>query len=260
MDRVSIVSTPRSGNTWLRRMLATLYGLEERGADAHAAPQLDWANLPARCVLQAHARATPEFRAGLAGAGFAVVVLSRHPFDVLCSTLQFVRHAHKPEACDRVARGRRCEICPIVGAAPLDRRFLEDYALGADGVDLLSVSPSWWPHAGIIQVRYEDLVADPVAQLERLAGKLGPMDRARIDETVANNTMDGLRAYFPQWKHHFWKGQSGHWRAYFPQAEARRLAAHHRGVLDMLGYDCNPDPGLTPEQARENWRTATAAT
>ena len=56
--RIAIVSTPRSGNMWLRRLLVVAYGLQETAA--HTPADVDWEAVPERCVLQMHWRRTPE--------------------------------------------------------------------------------------------------------------------------------------------------------------------------------------------------------
>ena len=61
--RVAIVSTPRSGNTWLRHLLMRLYDIP--GLAVHSPAELDWALLPDRCVFQLHWPPTVAFRASV---------------------------------------------------------------------------------------------------------------------------------------------------------------------------------------------------
>src|SRR5262245_44560627 len=83
--RIVVISTPRSGNTWLRHLLAKIYGSQELAV--HNPADVDWAAIPVDCILQIHWRPTPEFLSLLERHGFRVVVLARHPFDVLLSIL-----------------------------------------------------------------------------------------------------------------------------------------------------------------------------
>src|SRR5258707_11314411 len=50
--RLALISTPRSGNTWARALLANLYDLVE--IPVHRPDEIDWENLPKRCVIQLH--------------------------------------------------------------------------------------------------------------------------------------------------------------------------------------------------------------
>jgi hypothetical protein len=51
-ERIAILSTLRSGNMWLRRLLGAIYDLEELSANTPAA--VPWNELPKACVLQLH--------------------------------------------------------------------------------------------------------------------------------------------------------------------------------------------------------------
>src|SRR5262249_5171768 len=88
--RIAIVSTPRSGNTWLRGLLSHVYELEELAA--HTPDEVAWDALPARCVLQIHWRRVEPFVSQLARHGFRVVAIARHPLDVLISALNYQYH------------------------------------------------------------------------------------------------------------------------------------------------------------------------
>ena len=52
MLRLALVSTPRSGNTWTRAPLGSLYELEQ--IPVHTPEEVDWEHLPRRCVIQIH--------------------------------------------------------------------------------------------------------------------------------------------------------------------------------------------------------------
>ena len=55
--RALVVSTPRSGNTWLRLLLAKVYGIYSSRYGqlwAHSPEGFPWEELPRQCVLQLH--------------------------------------------------------------------------------------------------------------------------------------------------------------------------------------------------------------
>src|SRR5690349_13169897 len=87
--RLALVSTPRSGNTWLRGLLAGLYGLQQRAV--HDPAEINWAELPDRSIVQVHWLRTDEFARELERRGVRVVTIARHPLDVLISILHFSR-------------------------------------------------------------------------------------------------------------------------------------------------------------------------
>ena len=244
--RLAVVSTPRSGNTWLRRMLAVLYGLHE--CAAHAPEEVEWGRLPARCVLQIHWHRSPAFVKLLEQHGFQVVVLARHPLDVLLSILHFA--PHDPSTVHWLQGEGGHERC-IYGSMPCSPSFLE-YASGTRAAALLSVSREWWTAPGVQKVQYENLVAVPHDELRRLVLALDRETELSITEAVAVTTMANLRV-ITQAAHHFWQGRPGLWRHLLPAAEAHAIATAHQTIFMDLGYTCDPDPNLTRSRADANW-------
>lgn len=229
--KLLLISTPRSGNTWLRMMLADLYQLEQFAE--HTPDALDWKQLPARSIVQLHWERTPEFTAQLAEAGFEALTIARHPLDVLLSILQFA--AHEPQTAMWLS-GRGGNEDMIHGQAVGSEAF-RAYATGARAATLLSVTPQWWNVPGGLQVRYEALVRDPAQALAAVIGHYGPPLKP-FDQVLPAITMDNLRA--KSTNNHFWKGSPGHWKALMPADLVQAIGQAHAGVFEQLGYDWSP--------------------
>lgn len=245
--RIAIVSTPRSGNTWLRGMLSRVFGLQEIAI--HTPEELDWDRAPKRCAVQIHWLRTDPFPGLLDRHGFQVVTLARHPLDVLLSALNYNSYTHFRESCPE---GPSCPTCAILEAKPRDPAFL-DYCCVHEGPSILSHSPDWWPAPGVHRVRYESLVHEPHETLGALVTALGLDVRKSVDEAVADYDMNLLRSYRETMHYHYWQGRPGLWRTMLPAAEARRIAATHAEVFSTLDYQCDPDESLTDLQADLNW-------
>lgn len=244
--RIAVVSTPRSGNTWLRLLLQSIHGLAP--FPVHSEDDLAWAELPPRCLVQLHHHRTPTFERLLADHGFRPLVLARHPLDVLISILHFAAHDSNTH---RWLEGDGGNETPILTAFPHSPAFLE-YATSPRAERLLSVSRQWWGADGVHCLRYEDLVRDPAAELARLGAAVGESAPAEtIRQALSANTMESLRPTAPN--RHFWRGRPGHWKTLLPAANARRIAAAHQANFDAFGYVCDPDPSLTDDQAYANW-------
>lgn len=225
--KLALVSTPRSGNTWLRSLLASIYRLEQRAV--HHLAHLDWSALPPRCVVQIHWHRSPEFLRLLAENGVQVVTIARHPLDVLLSILQFA--PHEPQTAMWLA-GTGGDESPIHGRAADGSEFLS-YCLGPRARALLSITPQWWLAADVVKLRYEELVAEPTAALAALEQRLGsPL--GDVGEALDAFTIDKLR--LTSSNQHFWKGQPGLWQQYIPAEHAGRIMQAHRDVFDSLGY------------------------
>src|SRR6516162_1611480 len=132
--RVAIISTPRSGSTWMRHLLMKLY--QAQGFAVHNPAGLDWDHLPPRAVFQLHWHRTHWLLGQLRKQRFRILVLSRHPLDVLISILHFC--LRDPTA--RWLEGECGSERGIYGAMPTSTAFM-DYATGPRANALLSVTP-----------------------------------------------------------------------------------------------------------------------
>lgn len=242
--RIAIVSTPRSGNTWLRRLLADTYALKEQAI--HNPKDLNWDELPPRFILQIHWHRIEPFLSWLEQHQFRIVVLSRHPLDVLISILHF---APSEQNTSRWLEGEAGNEASIFGASPCSPAFLE-YATSPRAALLLNVSREW--ARGNRWFRYEDIVRDPTDALRRMGQSLGHQAYPEtIAKAIAANSIEKLR--LTTHNQHFWRGQPGHWKSLLPAAEARHIAQAHQAIFDEFGYECDPDESLGDEQADTNW-------
>jgi hypothetical protein len=234
---------------WLRRQLVALYNLEERSA--HTPDEIDWERLPEACALQLHWPRTRSFVRTLERHGFHVIVVCRHPLDVLISILHFA--GREPETA-RWLDGAHGDEQTIIGADPLSPEFRE-YSAGKRARALIDVSPQWWKHA-LVSLRYEDLVAAPGDSLGRVVAALG-VEPVVPPESVADQvTFASLQAEAAN--QHFWQGKPNHWHELLPAAVATELARPHARVIRKLGYEVRPDPRLSHEEAADRWRSKLA--
>ena len=88
MTRFAIVSAPRSGNSWVRRVLCDALGIEEDAQHNY----LDFRDMPDAIGIQIHWPREPNFQKFLKDNGFRPVVMLRHPLDILCSVMHFIQH------------------------------------------------------------------------------------------------------------------------------------------------------------------------
>jgi hypothetical protein len=243
--RVAIVSTPRSGNTWLRSLLTGAYGAPDLAI--HNPADTDWTALPRDCVIQVHWHRTPSFLRTLQDAGFRVVTMRRHPLDVLLSILQFCQHDRSTL---RWLDGEKGNERPIYGAMPGSAAFA-DYATGGRAAALLSVSTEWWQAPDVCRLRYEDLVADPAGAFDRVVGELGHGPRRPLREVTRRATAAKLQARVHA-DYHCWQGRPGLWKSLLTAAVAEPIARAHPGAFGC-DYVCDPDPDLTPLRADTQW-------
>jgi len=107
---------------------------------------------------------------------------------------------------------------------------------------------SWtrWNHPGIYTVRYEDLLADPLDQFNRVARRFGiATDKARIEKAVQFSSfkqlqqMEAAQGFIERSEHSekfFRSGRSGGWRDKLTAAQARQLESDHAKQMKRFGY------------------------
>jgi hypothetical protein len=245
MVRLAIVSTPRTGNTWLRYLLSRMYGVPETAV--HNPADLDWDQLPPGVVVQIHWHHVEPLVGTLRDRRFVVVSSARHPLDVLVSILHF---APREPLTRRWLEGEGGNEAALTGADPQSDVFLR-YAQSRRAAALLSVTPEWWADPAVLRVRYEDVVRDPVGQLERLVETIGVAPGAAMRDVIDSCRIEKLRPTCPN--QHFWQGQPGLWRDLVLAGHARAIAEYHKEAFQALGYRCEPDRGLSEHAARQNW-------
>ena len=118
--RIAILSTPRTGNTWLRRLLDAIYSLPQVVADTP--DDVDWDQLPRHCILQLHWPVDKNLRSLLLRHEFKLVTLFRHPCDTLISILHFATVWKKTSLWMGGLQGDESD---IIGARPCSREFAE---------------------------------------------------------------------------------------------------------------------------------------
>ena len=239
-QRVAIVSSPRSGNTWLRHLLRDGLGLQELAVHNYA----DVHSVPERCVMQLHWYREPNFQRFLSENGFRVLVLARHPLDVLISVLHFIKY--EPETARWL--GGNCEIpSTLAGKSPTSEEFV-DYAVSFGAENLLSVTYQWWHERTAVRVRFEDLVGNAEEQIRSIAGLLGePCDDP--EEAVRTNSI-GMFQALPN--RHGWQGRAGLWRELLLPEHASRIFRRHESVFRTLGYGVEPS-AVSHDEALATW-------
>ncbi|MBV8376226.1 MAG: sulfotransferase domain-containing protein [Verrucomicrobia bacterium] len=239
--RIAIISSPRSGNTWTRLVLARALNLQEIAVH-------NWTDLPGElptdCIVQIHWYREPNFQSFLRENKFRLIVLARHPLDVFLSMLHFVRY--EPMTA-RWLEGN-CAIPPeLIDSSPASAAFSR-YATSWGAENLLSISYQWWHDPSALRIRYEELVRDPKGKFTAIA-KVFDRTTERIETILQENNLENFRS-MPN--RHGWRGQPGLWQQLIPTTTALRVYAYHCRVFNALGYPI-PLSLITRAVAKRNW-------
>ena len=248
--RLALLSTPRTGNAWLRQMLAKALNLTEWAV--HTPNDINWAYLPERVILQLHWHRSSQLEEQLSKHHFHVISLTRHPLDILLSILAFAQHDSSTlQWLDGEGGGEQI----LDGANPLSPAFLK-YAVSRRAAALLNVSADWESFPGVCRVRYEDLVENTDAQLRRILRTVEP-DREPVEEllstALAQNTVRQMRSRSVNELFHIWQARCGVWKELLPEAEARAIYNAHAALFTTMGYTCESFTDLQSARAVETW-------
>jgi hypothetical protein len=244
VTRLFLACTPRTGNTWFRSSFAHLTGIVNWSA--YFPGDVPWELLPQDVSLSMHWHRTLPFEGFLRQYGFRIMVMARHPLDVLLSILSY---AQRNEEATRKWLYSECgDERTLVGATPTSDAFVH-YALGWRAATLFNVSVAWASRAAV-HVHYERLVQTPHEEFGRICTALGMEQRVDVDTVVGLYTPDAMRAAVPN---HYWQGAPGLWKRLIVPELATAIRERHPAAFETFGYECDPDPGLTVEQAAANW-------
>ena len=251
-DDTFLVSYPKSGNTWVRFLLANLLYPNETVGFANInrllpAPGVSskrfLRSLPRPRILKSHEPFDVRFR--------KVIYLVRDPRDVAVSEYHFDL--------------KKRYINSDVSLEEFVKRFIAgttaDYG-------------SWWEHAAswiaarqgnpaFLLVRYEDLLSDSIPELAKIADFLGiPADPERLQAAIDRSAADRMRK-LEQQQSDKWTGtkntrkeipfvraaSAGGWKNALPQHSAEEIEAAWFPLMNYLGYELSSkqlDSGAVP--------------
>jgi hypothetical protein len=239
-DDTFLVSYPKSGNTWVRFLLANLIYPNESVGFANINRLLPapgvlskrfLSKLPRPRILKSHEPFDVRFR--------KVIYLVRDPRDVAISEYHF----------DLKKR--------YIAADMTLEQFLKPFIAGET-----SSYGSWWEHAAswigprygnpaFLLVRYEDLLADPVGETAKIAEFLGiQADEGRLKTAVERSSADRMRKLEKQ-DADKWTGtkntiqdipfvrtaKSGGWKDSLPRDAVEQIEVAWFPLMNFLGYD-----------------------
>ncbi len=239
-DDTFLVSYPKSGNTWVRFLLANLIYPNESVGFANINRLLPapgvlskrfLRSLPRPRILKSHETFDPRFR--------KVIYLVRDPRDVAVSEYHFDL--------------KKRYIEPDVTLEQFVKRFIAGET---------SSYGSWWEHTAgwiaarngnpaFLLVRYEDLLSDPIGETGKIAEFLGiEASSERLEAAVERSSADRMRKLEKQQADQ-WTGtkntrkeipfvraaKSGSWKETLPPHSVEAIEVAWAPLLNFLGYE-----------------------
>lgn len=243
--RVLVNGVPKSGTTWLYRMILAVPGYRERGNFRGDIQGYD--SVQPGDVVHGHDWFTAELNEKLSANNLRVVLVVRDLRDQTVSRMFHLKrdqsHAWQPtfeqlsndEALMLSIEGREAsEELPVLPGATAWKTFTRQW-LAAD--------------MNIVCLRYEDLLADPVKEMGRVfQGLEMPVSESLLRAVVERNRFERMTVGRKFWQparrpgqedtaSHFRKGITGDWQNIFGEAHRQRFKELAGDWLVEMGYE-----------------------
>lgn len=239
-DDVFIVSYPKSGNTWSRFLIANLLHPEEPVnfaninqivPDPEALSVRELSRLPRPRILKSHQYFDPRYP--------KVIYIVRDPRDVVLSQYHF-----------QIKRRVLNDDYPL---EPFVTSFIAGVTTpyGSWGENAGSWLAARYDKPGLLLVRYEDLIADAVRELERIAVFLGTTATLQLlAQAVERSSATQMRKLETD-QAHMWSSTkdtrkdvpfvraagAGGWKSKLPEKSVLEIENAWYPLMRWLGYD-----------------------
>lgn len=242
--KIIVTSTPKTGNNWVKQLLAAAYHLPMHTlTEPFTTGEVD--RLGDRWVAHQHYFPMMDLLEWADQNNAIFVTTTRHPGDALLSLYHHIQNRQQGTGDD-------------VGMAAImaqDRKRPGDYTaqyVRREYFYALNVSIAWMRSGLSLVVRYEDLWRDPVAALTELTEQIVPVGQERIERAVAQCQLGMLRKLHDPKGRFFRKGTIGNWVRELPD-QVKELFHHlepYPSQFAALGYTMDPNDPLISAPAK----------
>ncbi|MGI8825033.1 MAG: sulfotransferase domain-containing protein [Chloroflexota bacterium] len=231
--RIIVAGQPKTGNVWVKHILASLYDLEvaaEPPAGSAEALQafVEENRFKPDSIFHEHFWPSDAFFDALPADGCHLVTPLRHPYDAFVSLYHFAqRH---PEPFLQGNDPARHMIGKPIGD-PAVLHFLEN-----DFGGYIQLSLSWLVSGRSSITRYEDLCARPVQEVQRLAREIEPVGWWRARRATRAASAKKLRRLGGYWQVHIRAPGVDDWKNHLTEAHLSIFETRYGKLIEGLGY------------------------
>jgi hypothetical protein len=239
--RILIVAPPKTGNSWMKCLFSSVYGLDWLTSDrvpggttlqAFAA-WLSSQGFPDNAVFHHHYAYSPQLVELARAESIHLATILRDPYDMFVSGYFFSqaqadneKRLQKPKTPGRDVMAGRAIDDPVV-LDYLAERFDKQLQMGID----------WLESGASVVVRYERLVDDPIAELRYATNQIQPVADEDIRRAVEACQADALLGSRKGLRRRIRAATSGDWRNHLSPAHLEIFRDRHAGRIRALGYE-----------------------
>jgi hypothetical protein len=235
--RIVVASPPKSGNHWIKCLLAAIYRLavleDERKERITAESLPGWLteHFPEDSIIHIHNRCTTPLCDVIDAIPAHLVTIVRDPYDVFVSMYYWEQ--------ERSARGLgRDQPRPrnAMYGKPLDHEDVVRFL--ADGFGPQIAKAIGWLHSGrALPIRYEELHDDPVAALTRVTNQIEPVPVERIAAALETCRAERVRQQDEKMAWHVRTARVGDSRDKLSDVHLDVFRSRHAELIRTLGYE-----------------------
>jgi hypothetical protein len=234
--RIMIVSTPKTGNMWIKHLLAQTYGLPIKRVGPKFDP-VEVVSLGPRWIAHQHYGARADVIDYGHRNNIVFVTTIRHPCDALVSHFHHLRNFGQERVFSEKDR-------PPLMLRDGDSIGEHTAAYVRDGfATFLDISLGWLRSGRSHVVHYEDLKRDPVGTIQELTTAIQKISPDRIKRAVEACSIDRMRKRSPAFEKFIRRGTVGGWRSELPEQiiEIFRHTEPFPAQFAELGYSLDKD-------------------
>jgi hypothetical protein len=239
--RILIVAPPKTGNSWLKCLLSSVYGLEWLTSDrVPGGTSLEaftaWLSsdgFPDNAVFHHHYDYSPELVDLATAESIHLATILRDPYDMFVSRYFFAQ----AQADNEKRTGKAVDRTPdvMVGKA-IDDPVVLAYLVDNFG-DQLQKGIDWLESGASVVVRYERLVDRPEEELTRATDQTQPVAPDRVRSAIEACKAENLLKTRKGLKRRIRAATSGDWRNHLSPVHLEIFRDRHADRIRALGYE-----------------------
>lgn len=231
--RIVIAGPPKSGNIWLRHLLAWIYNLEiiPSGPPTNDAFEHHIASggFPGDAICIRHVLPSYGFLRIARSLSCHLITIIRDPYDTFVS-----RYFHLQSSLAHPALFQDDQLAAMIGK-PIDHPDVLAYLQESYGWTLDATNA--WVQSGASHVmRYEGLISSPFWNLKFLTDQIELVEDERIERAIAECAPERMRVIDETMALHVRTATVGDWRKHLTEAHLAIFRDHHADVIRCLRY------------------------
>ncbi|MDQ3780703.1 MAG: sulfotransferase domain-containing protein [Chloroflexota bacterium] len=236
--RIVIVSSPKSGNHWIKCLMGQIYQLNWLGGDvkplgspAELTRLIARGGFPDDSIFHQHSRFSKGLADTLEATPARIVTIVRDPYDVFVSLFAWVQNRVANEGQTRRTRPR-----DILIGKPIDHPDVLNY-LTHDFGDNIARANDWLHSGRAVVVRYEALHQDPVAELTRATEQITPISPERITDAIEACRVENMRQMNEKFTWHIRTAKVGDSKEKLSAEHLAIFRDRYSDAIRSLGYE-----------------------